>query len=174
MYAIRGIIRWHRLNQSYAFDVHCRRGISRGGTLDYTGTLADETQQKFVDTVNDAIYAYESDDSEGSSPATVQYLDNSNNNWTNLTGNTTDRSSTYSTVTIYDVGLSVMGHVNNIPIMQLFTGISRITQSKACYNTIIDWVFLGFPNSCIVGYCLTRTVPPVDDDRGYPRRVKFS
>ena len=138
MYVIHVIIRCDRLNQSYAFDVHCRRGISRGGTLDYTGTLADETQQKFVDTVNDAIYAYESDDSEGSSPATVQYLDNSNNNWTNLTGNTTDRSSTYSTVTIYDVCHSVMGHVNNIPIMQLFTGIPRNTLSKAYCNTNVD------------------------------------
>ena len=138
MYVIHVIIRCDRLNQSYAFDVHCRRGISRGGTLDYTGTLADETQQKFVDTVNDAIYAYESDDSEGSSPATVQYLDNSNNNWTNLTGNTTDRSSTYSTVTIYDVCLSVKGHVNNIPIMQFCTGIPRNALSKAYCNTNVD------------------------------------
>ena len=46
-----------------------------------------------------------------------------------------------------------IGHVNNIPTMQSFTGISWNTQSKSC--VIIDWVCLEFPKQCIVGYSLT-------------------
>lgn len=93
------------------FIYHCRnftyfvyrRGISRGGGLDYTQghTADDKLPQGFVDTLNDALYNYDSG-SDRSSPTTAQYLEASNNNWTNLT---TDRSSSYdSTVTEYDVG----------------------------------------------------------------------
>ena len=80
--------------------------MSRSGLETYPEVL-DSVDDKlldrgFVDTVADAISHYDSE-SGCSSPITAQYLETSNNNWpANLTGNTTDRSSSYSTVT-YDV-----------------------------------------------------------------------
>ena len=55
---------------------------------------------------------------------------------------------------------SPIEHVNNIPIMQFFIWISRNTQSKSYMLSsktleIIDWVSLGIPKKCIVGYSLT-------------------
>ena len=49
-----------------------------------------------------------------------------------------------------------IGHVNNIPTVQFFTGFSRNTQSKS--YAIIDWVCPGFPKWCIVGCSLTRLI----------------
>ena len=40
--------------------------------------------------------------------------------------------------------MGLIGHVNNIPKMQFFTGISGNTQSKS-YYAVIDRVCLGFP-----------------------------
>ena len=49
--------------------------------------------------------------------------------------------------------LHLLGHVDHIPTMQFFIGISRNTQSKS--YAIVDWVCLGFTESCIMGYSLT-------------------
>ena len=41
--------------------------------------------------------------------------------------------------------LLLIGHVNNIPTTQFFTGISKNTLSKKILDAIIDWVCLGIP-----------------------------
>lgn len=79
-----------------------RRGLSRGGGQEtYREPLEDDNDfipQNFRDSIYDAIEQYGSE-SGRSSPITAP-LEASNTNWTaNFTGNTTDRSSSYSTVT---------------------------------------------------------------------------
>ena len=54
-------------------------------------------------------------------------------------------------------GAHTIGHVSNIPKMQIFTGISRNTQLKPYMLSLTECVW-EFLKQCIVGYLLTSLI----------------
>ena len=53
-------------------------------------------------------------------------------------------TSPYTSVPAVSRSIPLIGHVNNIPKMQFFIGISRNTQAKSYSYAFIDWVCQGF------------------------------